>query len=291
LSQTLIAQELIDSMKPSVPSRTYQLAKKLFLGEHSPLMDKSTFLARGRSSTLISMEDLEGTEYVLKQPDEKEEQEKSEFSIHKLFDHPNILGCYGQLEEGIVLEYANQQTLEDVLRLTNGCVLTGEEKLQNLKRYLYQAALALREVHAKGFIHMDVKEYNCLIKDGELKLADFDLSQKKGSERVVGTLLYMADEVGKGKASPKSDVWSLGVMFFHILTGQYPRVPEKAENKTLTFVRLRKMDPNFTILDRLPNEPYYEAAKDLIKKMLVRDVEERASIEEVLAHQFFSGLS
>jgi serine/threonine-protein kinase len=92
-----------------------------------------------------------------------------------------------------------------------------------------QAARALGHAHRQGILHRDVKPANLLVApDGRLKVADFGLATMDGLERltrtgaVVGTALYMAPEVVAGErhdVGPHTDVWSLGVVLYELLTG------------------------------------------------------------------------
>jgi predicted Ser/Thr protein kinase len=98
-------------------------------------------------------------------------------------------------------------------------------------QYLRQIASALSAVHAKGVLHRDLKPGNIMLrKDGSIALIDFGLAKSAKSEAEVedrdgifGTPYYMSPEQGHGNGvDERSDIYSLGVIFFEMLTGQKP---------------------------------------------------------------------
>lgn len=148
--------------------------------------------------------------------------------------HPNVVTIYYiGLYEGapyFVMEYVRGRTLAEVLE-TRGPVPWGEAT-----DYVIQTARALATAQARGMIHRDVKPSNILLFDApgaphaEIKVADFGLatSEEKAPGRFVGTPYYAAPEQITGGATDfRSDIYTLGVTFYELLTGQ---VPFKADN-------------------------------------------------------------
>src|SRR5262249_55904160 len=125
---------------------------------------------------------------------------------------------------GLCMDFVKGQTLEDVLR-EQGTFSPGEAVLigQDLCR-------ALAAVHQAGLVHRDVKARNVMREQaGRIVLMDFGtggaaLALRESAGRDIGgTPLYMAPEVLRGEpASVQSDVYSLGVLLYYLVTGRYP---------------------------------------------------------------------
>jgi serine/threonine-protein kinase len=143
--------------------------------------------------------------------------------------HPNIVSIHdrGHTEDGtyyLVMEYLEGGTLEDLIEQE------GPLPPQRAADIATQVAKALSVAHEKGVIHRDIKPQNILLsKVGEAKVADFGIARavtattltQVGS--VMGTVHYMSPEQGLGEAAtPKSDLYSLGVVLYEMLTGELP---------------------------------------------------------------------
>src|SRR5256885_2254042 len=98
-----------------------------------------------------------------------------------------------------------------------------------------QLCEALRHAHDKGIIHRDLKPSNLMVlKDGTVKLTDFgiakdtDVTALTAANNTVGTAAYMSPEQCKGERNltHKSDLYSMGVMFYELLTGRKPFLAE-----------------------------------------------------------------
>ena len=138
--------------------------------------------------------------------------------------HPNVVTVYGAQvihdEIGIWMQFVGGQTLEAELR-TDGPFAADE-----IIRVGVDLCEALTAVHAVGLVHRDVKAAN-VMRDvaGRIVLGDFGTGQLIDDARssMAGTPLYLAPEVIAGApATPQSDVYSLGVLLFHLATGEYP---------------------------------------------------------------------
>ncbi len=153
-------------------------------------------------------------------------------SVAKLA-HPNIVQIYdfGD-QEGItyiVMEYVDGGTLKDRLKQQ---ALSASEAVD----FIIQAAEGLNCAHSNGIIHRDVKPANMLVrKDGHLLLSDFGIAKiLEGTTNLtrvgtgIGTPQYMSPEQGTGQpVDRRSDIYSLGIVLYHCLTG---RVPFTADN-------------------------------------------------------------
>jgi serine/threonine-protein kinase len=156
-----------------------------------------------------------------------------EANILKQLRHPNIVRpiAHGRYQKTpfIAMEYVEGESLDRVLA-RRGAFPWNE--VVDLGRQLCDA---LGHAHEKGIIHRDLKPSNVMIlKDGTIKLTDFgiakdmDVTALTGANNTVGTAAYMSPEQCKGERnlSAKSDLYSMGVMFYELLTGRKPFVAE-----------------------------------------------------------------
>lgn len=142
--------------------------------------------------------------------------------------HPNIVGVYDVGREGninyIVMELIDGQTLNKIIE---------EEAPMDYKKVIdisKQVASALRVAHKNKIIHRDVKPHNIMItSDGVVKLADFgiaravnDTTLSTGS-KIVGSVHYFSPEQARGNyVDERSDIYSLGIVMYEMLTGKVP---------------------------------------------------------------------
>ncbi len=145
--------------------------------------------------------------------------------------HPHIVQIYDFDVEGdvyyMVMEYIHGPTLKERLeRLHAAGVRMGWDELRRLFRALCDA---LDEAHGQGCIHRDIKPANIMFDGERLVLTDFGIAAIVGGTRftatgaVVGTPAYMSPEQGQGEAGGvRSDVYSLGVILYEIVTGRLP---------------------------------------------------------------------
>lgn len=143
--------------------------------------------------------------------------------------HPNIVPVYGFTEGmkllGIVIEYVEGETLEKMI------VRQGRLNLSQTIDIMQQVLSGAAYAHKKGFVHRDLKPSNIIIsKDGIAKIMDFGISKSlketKGITRTgvkIGTVLYMSPEQIKAQEPTiQSDIYSLGIILFEMLTGKNP---------------------------------------------------------------------
>ena len=180
--------------------------------------------------------------------------------------------------------------------------LSGGELFQHLRKfrtfdekkvkfYGAQIALALEYLHEKGIVYRDLKPENILMdENGYLRLADFGMAkQLENNEKAMsfcGTPEYLAPEIIIGKGHDKNaDWWSFGILLYEMLCGLPPFYVENLER----MYELIKSGPlKFPKRIQLSDE-----AKDVIKKLLERDVNKRLGnkgINEIKEHPFFKDI-
>lgn len=189
--------------------------------------------------------------------------------------HPNIVEIYDVGDEGnkhyIVMEYIKGYTLKKLLDIRGA--IPYKESVWMIK----QLALALLEAHKKGIIHRDVKSQNVLIKyDGTIKMGDFGIAQATNDikitkhDTILGSVHYLAPELTKGrKATMQSDIYSLGVVLYELLTGDVPFRGESAVSIALQHVNQKI--PSV----RAYNSEIPQSVENIITKATAKNLENR----------------
>lgn len=163
---------------------------------------------------------------------------RKEAQIVASLNHQNIVGVFDQGEQDgapfIVMEYVDGRSLAEILRSE------GRLHPDRAATIAVDVAAALDAAHRQGMVHMDVKPGNVLItSEGQVKLADFGIAKalKDGSETdltvedgtVMGTATYLSPEQAQGqKVGPRSDVYSLAVVLYEMITGRPPFIGDSA---------------------------------------------------------------
>ena len=190
--------------------------------------------------------------------------------------HPNVVAVFDQGEDDgcifLAMEYVPGQTLRDVLREEG--LLSPRAALDVLEPVL----LALAEAHAKGLIHRDVKPENVILNDnGTVKVADFGLARAVTSQTVtstqgvlLGTVAYLSPEqVERGIADARSDVYAAGLMLFEMLTGTKAFTGDTAIHVAYQHVHGGVPDPSSRVAGLPP------ALDDLVAVATARDPDDR----------------
>ena len=144
--------------------------------------------------------------------------------------HEHVVQVYGAEQHdgrvGLWMELVRGESLEQVVQ-TRGLLGAREAALIGL-----DVCSALAAVHAAGLLHRDVKAQNVMREErGRIVLMDFGTGEElSGTNRLVGTPLYLAPEIFRGqRASAQSDLYSLGVLLFYLVTGKFPVVARSME--------------------------------------------------------------
>jgi len=210
-------------------------------------------------------------------------------SVAKLA-HPNIVQIHDFGEQDnityIVMEYVDGGTLKERIKKAL--------PVPEVADYIIQAAEGLDCAHRNGIVHRDVKPANMLLrKDGHLLLSDFGIAKiMEGTTNLtrvgtgIGTPQYMSPEQGMGQAvDRRSDLYSLGIVFFHCLTG---RVPFQADSPlTITVKHINDPLP----VDRLTAEGVPPLVVQIVLKMTAKQPHERYQSADVLIDALTSALA
>ncbi|XP_008803232.2 calcium-dependent protein kinase 10 [Phoenix dactylifera] len=243
-------------------------------------------------TTYLCVEKATGKEYACKSilkrkltTDDDVEDVRREIQIlHHLSGHPNVISINGAYEDAVAVHV--------VMELCGGGELF--DRIIQKGHYTERKAAELARVivgvvevcHSLGVMHRDLKPENFLFvnqtEEAPLKTIDFGLSIffQPGEifTDVVGSPYYVAPEVLKKRYGPEADVWSAGVIIYILLSGVPPFWAE-TEQGIFEEVLHGKLD--------FHSEPWpsiSESAKDLVRRMLIRDPKKRLTAHEVLCH-------
>ncbi len=184
--------------------------------------------------------------------------------------HPNIVSVYefGNVEDTyyFLMEFVDGSTLRDVVK-------AGQLASQHALAIVPHLCDALQYAHDKGVVHRDIKPENILIAaDGSVKIADFGLSRILGNEsheevltgthQVMGTPRYMAPEQLEGSrgVDHRADIYSLGVVFYEMLTGELP-IGRFAAPSTKVEIDVRLDEVVLRTLEKEPQRRYQHASQ------------------------------
>jgi serine/threonine-protein kinase len=205
----------------TVLSGRYKLEAKLGSGGMSTVyLAKDSTLDRDVAVKVMHRE-------MSEQADQLERFRQEARAVAKL-SHPNVVAVIDAGEDGghpyIVFEYVEGETLKQ--RIARVGALDAQEALA----YAIEIARGLTVAHGRNMVHRDIKPQNVLIDaEGRAKLTDFGISRQLEQDgmtatgRVLGTTDYVAPEQAMGHpVDPRSDIYSLGVVLYEMLTGQVP---------------------------------------------------------------------
>ncbi|CAL5384018.1 unnamed protein product [Camellia sinensis] len=146
-----------------------------------------------------------------------------------------------------------------------------------------EIVLVIKYCHEMGVVHRDIKPENILLTNsGKIKLADFGLAMRIANGQrltgLAGSPVYVAPEVLLGDYSEKVDIWSAGVLLHALLTGLLPFHGDSLE-AVFEAIKSMKVDFHTGIWESIS-----KVARDLIERILTRDVATRITADEVLSH-------
>ena len=204
---------------------------------------------------------------------------KNEASMLAHLQHPNIVGLidYVEQEDGLylIMEYVDGQGLDELIKTQQAPI-----SIERANKLMIQVLQAFMYAHKNGVVHRDVKPSNILVTaDDQLKVLDFGIAKLVGDNQhhltktgtQIGTVYYMSPEQVKGQdLDQRSDIYSLGVTFYELLSGVCP---------------YRGMTTEYEIYDNIVNEPLlalthtmgnaYARVWEVIAKATDKDVRNR----------------
>lgn len=233
---------------------------------------------KGRDPKLNRLTAIKTIRFMDEFDEDKVEQIKDQFyreaEVVARLSHKNIVTIYDVGEDldlsYLAMEYLEGESLEKY---------TPEDKLLPIEKcidYLIQVCEALNCAHGMGIVHRDIKPGNIMVmKNGLVKVTDFGIARAAGGTKtrtgiIKGTPFYMSPEQAKGEvATGASDIFSLGVLFYQLLTG---KLPFTGENLATIMYQSANVDPE-------PASTYNpnldQGVLDILKRALEKNPQDR----------------
>lgn len=199
-------------------------------------------------------------------------------------NHPNIVGVYDIGSDDdvsyIVMEYVDGKNIKQIINERGSFAEKGALEI------LRQICVALKAAHDQGIVHRDIKPHNIMInKFGIVKVGDFGIAKATSSatitksDSIMGSVHYISPEQAKAEyVDKRSDIYSLGIVFYEMLTGKVPYDEEKAINTALKHVNCQLEIPQkykhiispsvqnilLKMTQRNPNDRYLDVSQIII---------------------------
>ena len=228
---------------------------------------------------------------------------RNESKAIAVLSHPNIVKIYDvSLGDGIqylVMEYVDGLTLKEYIDQQH--VLRWKEAVH----FTVQILRALQHAHDKGIVHRDIKPHNImLLQDGTIKVMDFGIARfarddgRTVTDKAIGSVHYISPEQARGDVTDeKSDIYSVGVMLFEMLTGKLPFDSDSAVSIALMQMQAVPKMPrqlNETIPEGLEEITVRAMQKDPMQRYqsaaeMLRDIDEfKRNPSIVFEYKYFS---
>ena len=259
----------------------YQLLKKIGSGGMADVyMAKDILLDRVVAVKILHSNFAEDNEFIVRFRHEAQ-------SAGRL-SHPNIVGIYDVgCDQGvyyIVMEYVEGETLKKYIQTHDNI------PIDTAVRIAIEIGSALEEAHQNGIIHCDIKPHNILLTDsGRVKVTDFGIARAINSstimnrESILGSVHYLSPEQAAGdKVTEKTDIYSLGIVLYEMLTHHLPFDGDTAVGIALKHIqndipRPTKYNPSISpmleecLLTALQRDPdkRYDSVADFISELKI----------------------
>lgn len=199
---------------------------------------------------------------------------KREAQAAAALNHPNVVTIHQVGEFGfrlfIAMEYVEGRSLRDLL-------IAERPSVRQVIDIAIQISEGLAKAHGKGIVHRDIKPQNIMLDgDGRVRICDFGLAKLRRDAMLtqvgttLGTVAYMSPEQAKGEdVDQRSDIWSLGVVLYEMLTGKRPFGGEH-EQAVIHSILNSTYQPLATADSRIPS-----VLESIVSKALAKNREER----------------
>ncbi|HIT18341.1 MAG TPA: Stk1 family PASTA domain-containing Ser/Thr kinase [Candidatus Fimivivens faecavium] len=200
---------------------------------------------------------------------------KNESKAIAVLSHPNIIKVYdvsfSNRMQSIVMEYIDGITLKEYIEQQGK--LTWKEAVH----FTDQILAALQHAHDKGIVHRDIKPQNVmLLTDGSIRITDFGIARFARSEtrtitdRAIGSVHYISPEQARGEhTDQRTDLYSVGVMLYEMLTGQLPFEADSPVSVALKQIQTQAPPPSSV------NPGIPEALEEITLRAMEKDPERR----------------
>jgi len=201
--------------------------------------------------------------------------------------HPNIVSIYDVENEGefyyLILEYVEGMTLKDYM------IKNPRIPIETIVHIAKQIAAGLSHAHQNGIIHRDIKPQNILMNENlTCKITDFGIARAYGdttltqTNQMLGTVYYLSPEQARGNvATAQSDIYSLGILIFEMITGQIPFKGESAVAIALKHLQ-----------EELPDiEKYRENVPQSVKNIVLQATMKNPNERYISSKELFEDLS
>ena len=279
-----VINETLISKNMGNPDKYYKRIKYLGSGSYG-----SVYMAKNiATDNIVAIKIIEKEEGNM--IDDMEIQ--NEINILKKLSHPNIVKVYeffdSPLNFFIITEFCKKGELFSYIKNVY------QEK--QLSVLFYQVFSGLVYLHEKKILHRDLKLENIMVAETEkdiitgeeyfwIKIIDFGTAKifekNKIEKSVIGSSYYIAPEVLNQRYNEKCDTWSIGVILYMCLVGSAP-FDGKTDDEIIKRIKIGKYNKNDTRFLQ-----HSEEVKDLVNKLLEKDINKRLSAKEALNHPWF----
>ena len=279
-----VIQETLVTQKFGDPDKYYKKLKDLGSGSYGSVYQAKNLIM----DNIVAIKVIEKVEYNMVEDLEI----KNEINILKTLSHPNIVKIYeffdSVLYYYIVTEYCKKGELFSYIK--------NKYSEKQLAVLFYQVFSGLCYLHEKKILHRDLKLENLMVSEIEkdiitgeeyfwIKIIDFGTAKifekNKTEKAVIGSSYYIAPEVLRKRYNEKCDTWSVGVILYMTLVGVAPFNGPTDEDilRRIKIGKYNKNDPGFV--------EHSEEVKDLVYKLLEKNIDKRLSAKEALNHPWF----